>query len=392
MKKRIAIVNQRYGKEVVGGSEYYTRLIAERLNQRYDVEVLTTRAMDHQTWENVYPEGEQMVDQIRVRRFTVEKTRDMRSFIKVNAQTIGNKKRTREDEEKWLEAQGPYCPQFLTYLKTHKDEYDIIIFVTYLYYLTAKGMQEVAEKSILIPTAHDEPLIYFSIYDEVFCSPRAIVFLTHEERAFVHRLFCNERIPNDVMGVGIDRPERVDAAHFREKFHIDGDYLIYVGRIETGKKCDWMLKYFRQYKKRHRGKLKLVLMGKALIDIPKDPDIICLGFVSEQDKFDGVAGAKALILPSAFESLSISVLEAMSIGTPVIVNGVCEVLKGHCIKSNAGLYYRDYFEFEGCVNYMLAHPEQVAQMQENAKQYVHDHYRWDVIMQQFDRIIETVTD
>ena len=131
-------------------------------------------------------------------------------------------------------------------------------------------------------------------------------------------------------------------------------------------------------------------MGKAVCDIPKSPDIISLGFVSEEDKFDGIKGAKALILPSKFESLSISVLEAMTLSVPVIVNGICDVLKGHCVKSNGGLYYKNYFEFEGCINYMMEHPEEYAIMCKNARKYVEDYFQWDDIMKKFDSIIERV--
>ena len=392
MKKRIAIVNQRYGKEVIGGSEYYTRLIAERLKDRYEIEILTTRAKDHETWANEYPAGLQQVDGIPVRRFSTEKERKISQFGPINAQVCLGDRRTREQEEFWLKEQGPLVPSLITYIREHKDDYDAFVFVTYLYYPTVLGLKEVAHKSILIPTAHEEPPIHFSIYRDVFIGPRAFVFLTDEERELVHHLFGNEAVEHEVAGVGIDVPHDVNAARFRNKHNIASPYVTYVGRIENGKGCEWLIKYFVEYKKRNPGELKLVLMGKKLIDIHKDPDIVCLGFVSEQDKFDGMAGAEALLLPSAFESLSISVLEAMSVGTPVIVNGVCEVLKGHCHKSNAGLYYTDYFEFEGCVNYLLSHPQESAQMRENARQYVHDHYRWDVIMRQFDRIIQTVTE
>ena len=129
-------------------------------------------------------------------------------------------------------------------------------------------------------------------------------------------------------------------------------------------------------------------MGKSVIDVPKHPDIINLGFVSEEEKYNGISGAKALILPSKFESLSISVLEALSIRTPIIVDGECEVLKGHCVKSNAGLYYRNYFEFEGCLNYMLNNPTKAAEMGENGKKYVDNNYTWDVIVEKFRIMIE----
>ena len=74
-KKRIAIINQRYGEEVNGGSEYYTKKLAEHLKDRYEIEVLTTTARDYDTWKPFYEEGETVVNGVAVRRFHVEKPR-----------------------------------------------------------------------------------------------------------------------------------------------------------------------------------------------------------------------------------------------------------------------------------------------------------------------------
>lgn len=392
--KRIALVNQRYGLEVNGGSEYYTRLIAERLTSHYQVDVITTKALEYTTWENHYTADEEILNDVRVLRFPVKHPR-AKDFNECNGsylQALSDGKPDPAKEAVWFEKQGPYCPAAIDYIRAHKNDYDAFIFVTYLYYLTVMGMPEVKEKAIFIPTAHEEPFIHFKTYETLFTLPKAYIFLTDEEKELVQGLFHTEHIPCDVMGTGVDIPEKPDALRFREKYGITDDYLIYVGRIDEGKDCPRLFQYFLEYKGRHpESRLKLVLMGKPACMIPRHGDIISLGFVSEEDKFDGISGAKALVLPSKFESLSISVLEAMALHVPVIVNGVCEVLKGHCQKSNAGLYYYDYLEFEGIVDYLFSHPTEYAAMCENARCYIDQYYDWNVIMEKFRAVIGEVT-
>ena len=390
--KRIALVNQRYGLEVNGGSEYYTRLIAERLTGEFEVDVITTKALEYTTWENYYTADEEEINGVRVLRFSVDKPR-AKDFSEFSGKYLnsGSENYNTGTEEKWFEKQGPYSPAAIDYIRKNKDNYDVFIFVTYLYYLTVKGLPEVAEKSILIPTAHDEPYIHFKTYESFFRLPRVFVFLTDEEKALVQGLFDCRDIPCRVMGTGVEVPCEPDEAGFRSKFGIEGDYIIYVGRIDEGKCCPELFRYFTEYKKRRPGSgLKLVLMGKPVCEIPADSDIISLGFVSEEDKFSGIAGAKCLVLPSRFESLSISVLEAMTLSVPVIVNGGCEVLKGHCVKSNGGLYYTSYFEFEGILDYMFSHESEYSLMCRNAKAYVDENYRWETIIHNFSGMIHKI--
>ena len=388
--KRIALVNQRYGLEVNGGSEYYTRLIAERLTDSFEVDVITTKALEYTTWADYYEKDEEVINGVRVLRFPVAKKR-ARHFGRYNKKFLRSKKHTTEEERVWFEKQGPYSPAAVDYIRANKDKYDVFIFVTYLYYLTVTGLPEVAEKTVFIPTAHEEPYIHFKTFEKLFTLPSAYIFLTDEEKALVQGLFHCEDIPCRVMGTGVEVNCEPDAAAFRKKFGIDGDYVIYVGRIDEGKNCPAMFRYFLEYKKRRpESRLKLVLMGKQVCDIPKDKDIISLGFVSEEDKFSGIAGAKCLWLPSNFESLSISVLEAMTLSVPVIVNGVCEVLKGHCIKSNGGLYYTSYFEFEGILDYIFSHDREYEVMCRNAKDYIDKNYCWDVIMKSFKEVIDSI--
>lgn len=387
-KKKIALVNQRYGPEVNGGSEYYTRQLAEHLIDRYDVEILTTKALNYDTWENYYTEDIEEINGVRVRRFDVDKKRSVWG-MRINGRIRRYFPRLREQAElRWVEAQGPCSTGLINYIESNKDNYDVFIFVTYLYYSTAVGLEKVADKAILVPTAHDEPYIYFDIYRHIFEKAAGLIYLTPEEKDFVEKLFDVKNKPNVVSGSGVELPADINDDRYREKFNITDDYIIYVGRIDLEKGCKEMFEAFLQYKKQYPDdRTKLVLMGKAMIDIPKHNDIVYQGFVSEADKFDGISGAKALWLPSKYESLSIAVLEAMSLGVPVMVNGECEVLKGHCIRSGAGVYYTSTKEALEKLRQLMTSDEEMA---DKARQYIQENYQWENIVTGICEVMETI--
>lgn len=391
--KRIALVNQRYGMEVNGGSEYYTRLLAKQLSKSFQVEVLTTTALSYEKWDNYYEAGTEQIDDITVRRFRVEKPRAVYTQRAVGKLLNKTHFKSRFFNRLWVDAQGPYAPGLIQYIEDKKEEYDIFIFVTYLYYSTVYGMPKVREKAIFIPTAHDEYCIYYDIYKELFSMPKGIVFLTEEEKQFVHTTFKNDEIPHIVAGAGVEVPSEVKAERFREKYQIQGRYLIYTGRVDENKGCGQMFQAYLEYKAKSKKPLELVVVGQKFMDIPSEESIHYLGFVSEEDKFDAIAGAEALWLPSEFESLSISVLEAMAMSRPVLVNGKCEVLKGHCVKSNGGFSYDN---FSQAVNYLEwfekkdSNKKQYQDMCQGAAEYIREYYSWESIMDSFQKLTEKI--
>lgn len=389
-KKKICLVVQRYGLEINGGAEQHCRMLAERMLPFYDVEVLTTKAVDYMTWADEYTEDLEVLNGVKVRRFSVVKTRDKETFDEVNYRFHNNMLK-RSEEQEWMDKQGPYVPNMISYIREHKNDYEAFLFFTYLYYPTAMGIKEVYDKAIVFSLAHDEPYLQMKIFDDVFLKPRAFFFNTEEERRLVRRKYRNYSVPYMIGGVGVDIPEHVDGEAFKKKYGLD-NYIVYVGRIDEGKNCSEMFEYFERYKKSHPGDVKLVLMGKAVIPVPKRKDIVELGFVSDEDKFNGMAGAEFLLLPSKFESLSMVVLESFGVKTPVLVNGECEVLKAHCRKSHGGYYYTSYNDFEIKVGKLLSDNDLRRKMGQRGAIYLKKNYQWDLICRKLSYLIESITE
>lgn len=386
MKEKIAFVVQRYGLEVNGGAELHCRQLAEKLSKYYDVDVLTTCALDYVTWKNHYNQGIETINNVTVRRFKVDKERNINKFNKLSEKVLNNPDGNYEDNIEWMNAQGPICNGLLEYLDENEVQYKKIIFMTYLYWTTFWALQKHPSKSILIPTAHDEPPIYLNIFKEFFNKPKFIAFNTIDEQKFVHKLFENEHIASDIFGVGVEVPESLQEINIHKRFNFEGDYILYIGRIDESKGCGELFKYFIRYIKETGRDLKLVLMGKPVMSIPKHKNIISLGFVSDEEKFNGIKQANLVVVPSKYESLSMVVLESLKLGEPVVVNGQCSVLKTHCLRSNAGLYYENYYEFKEIVDFMNNNKLCDA-MGRNGINYVDNNYNWTSIIEKFKQQI-----
>lgn len=388
---KLAFVVQRYGLEVNGGAELLCRQVAEHLSKSFDVEVLTTCAVDYITWKNEYPPGKQMLNGLTIWRFPVDKPRDILKFNNFSKKIFGDIDHGEDDEIEWMKLQGPYSPQLFDFIRAKRDAYDYFIFFTYLYCTTFFGLPLVKDKAILVPTAHDEPPIYLNIFNKIFISPKAICYNTEEERRFVNKKFNNHHILNDVIGVGFDVPKELSPNAFRDKYKVSYKFLTYIGRIDESKGCGELFDYFTRYKEEKKTDLKLILLGKSAMEIPENSDIISLGFISEEDKFDEIAASDLMIMPSKYESFSMVLMEAWGCKKAVLVNGRCDVLKGHCLRSNGGLWYEDYEEFKECLDLLISDDQLRSKMEENGKRYVEENYSWPKIEEKYIRLIDTLS-
>lgn len=384
---KLAFVVQRYGLEVNGGAEYHCRLIAESLSNYFDVEVITTCALDYMTWDNYYPEGKDVINGIIVWRFPLDAPRDVEKFNAFSQKTFFQP-HTREDEIEWMKLQGPYSTKLLDFIKKQKDSYDFFIFFTYLYCTTFFGLPLAKGKAILVPTAHDELPIHLTIFKEIFKTPIAIVYNTYDEKKFVNSLFNNDNIPSDVVGVWVQPPKNISAEDFRSKYDSRYKFILYIGRVDESKGCKDLFKYFLKYKHETNSDVKLVLLGKSVTAIPQDDDIIPLGFVSETDKYNAILASELLVMPSKYESLSMVLLEGWICKKPCLVNSESTVLKSQCIKSNGGLWYKNYSEFKESLDLLLTDEELRRKLGENGKKFVEKNYSQEVINKKYLCMLE----
>jgi glycosyltransferase involved in cell wall biosynthesis len=270
------------------------------------------------------------------------------------------------------------------------DAFDWFIFFSYRYYHAFHGARAVASKAVLVPTAERDAAIGLGIFPPVFRGVRALMFNSLEERAMIQHVAGQRDLPGVVVGIGSEVPEHPEADRFRQRFGINGPFAIYVGRIDENKGCKELFAYFRRFSRQMPGNLHLVLIGKSLLPVPSDPRVHHLGFLTDEDKFDAMAAADVLVMPSYYESLSMVALEAWALGKPVLANAKCDVLKGQALRSNAALFYDSYGEFAEALYSITSSTSLGSALGQNGREYFQTHYAWPVIerkyLETFDRL------
>jgi glycosyltransferase involved in cell wall biosynthesis len=394
-------VVHRFGADIAGGSEGHCRLIAEHLAARHDVTILTTCAKDHITWRNHYPAGETLVPAVapkpgsgdegtgslRVIRFPVARERNMRRFMDLS-DLIAADRATLDEQEEWFRENGPDAPALLEHLRQHGGGYDRVLFWAYRYAGSYFGLPLVADRAVLVPTAEDDPLIHADVLAAFFARPKGFLFLTPEEETLVAPQAPAGR-PSAIIGSGLDRPPDVIDTAPLAPLRLGDPFVLYLGRIDPNKGCAVLLRHFTRYAAANSG-VQLVMAGPASMPIPDHPRIRALGFVDEPTREALLHAARALIMPSPYESLSMVLLEAWNHGLPALVNARCKVLRGQVERADGGLYYGNAVEFGAGLDYLLGHPDVARQLGSQGLRYVDREYRWPVVVDKIEALLRAV--
>ncbi|MGL4994156.1 MAG: glycosyltransferase family 4 protein [Bacteroidales bacterium] len=412
LREKIAFVVIRYGKEVNGGAEVHCRLLAERLTPYYDVEVLTTNMRDLYNIEDSFEPGVEILENVMVRRFKVDPIQDSDSKLWRRIKR-GTKLRRffhrigilryfatckwltnwgNNYEHVFLKSNNSYSSELLTFIDENREDYKAFVFLTYLYPLAKYGIKLVPEKSIFIPTAHDESALFMATNYDIFCSPtQYIAFNTAAEQRLCESIFGDRIASSGIVGTGVEVVEPSDLKEVRMKYSLPEEYILYVGRVDSGK-INSLIPYFLKYKSIYPNKpIKLVLTGGVTKSTPKvdHPDVIYTGFVSDEDKTAIIDGATVVVNPSKYESLSLILLEALSRRKAMLVNADCEVMNEHVRVSGGAVFsYKGESDFIIKLHTLLSDKVLRWRLGELGEIYVRKNYSWDVVIDKFRSLID----
>ena len=394
---RVAIVVQRCHEDIVGGSETLAWHYAQLLRDSYEVDLLTTTAVDTSVWANTLAEGPEIKDEVRIVRFPVTigrseywsglQTRLHEAFnppFVPGGNHNGALPKTRWTialQEDFIRHQGPYSESLFQFIRKNWRDYRALIFITYLYPTTYFGLQQLpAGRALFAPTLHDELPAYLPVYKYSARRALELIWLTAAESQVGQKLWGD--LPGRIVSMAID-------SEIREPQRMPVPYLLYSGRVDPNKGCRELFDYFLTFKKNHPGKLRLIITGIDDIPIPEHEDIEFKGFVSAEEKFRLMAGATLFVIPSPNESFSIVTLEAMAQKTPVLANSASTVLADHIKNSGAGSVYGDYQSFARALDQLSENEELLTKMGNLGREYVLSRYGTETVRQALIAAIES---
>lgn len=392
--RKIGFVIPWYGENIPGGAENAFRDITTKLfEDGVELEIITTCVEQFGSdWSvNFHKPGlTKNSIGIPVRRFLADE-RDAEAFDRVNLKICQGQSITRTEEEVFMQEMVNSRAMY-DYLQEQENDYEMFVGIPYMFGPVYQVAKMFPKKTLLIPCFHDEGYAYMEVFKECYSRIGGMFFNAKPEADLAKRLYGLDGVIQCTAGLGMDVSISGDAAAFRKKFQIEAPFILYAGRKDKLKNIDTLISFFCIYKKRNPGPLKLVLIGGGTVEIPAgfEKEIIDLGFVDVQDKYDAYAAAELLCQPSHNESFSYVIMESWLMGRPVLVHADCAVTKNFAVSSKGGLYFKTYGEFEGCVNYIRMNRDKAAKMGANGGKFVRDNFGWSTVLGKYHQVFAQI--
>jgi glycosyltransferase involved in cell wall biosynthesis len=201
-------------------------------------------------------------------------------------------------------------------------------------------------------------------------------------------------LPNAIDRVHVNKD---DLNSFLKNKNLAGKkYILFMGRLNKIKGIDLLVEAFCQLKQ-ELNEFDLVIAGtdegmlpeleKVAKDAGLKEKIHFLGFLGGKDKFLAYKGAEFLAIPSRHEAMSIVLLEAGILGTPVLLTDQCGLnelknFKGTKIVSPSVNGIK-----EGLI-YFDSKKDQFDKMGALLEDYVEEHYLWERMILKYVKLFK----
>lgn len=392
----LAFVVQRYGKEIIGGAEHLARQIAEQITaHHHNVTIYTTTAQSYRSWENAYPQTSSYENGVLVKRFHSKIKRHPALFslihgiLKIYLKLVPFFGSFKAFEKLWLILQGPYCPNLVLDLKQNAKNYDRIVFFTYLYYPTVVGLHQIQHSHIiLVPSAHDEPAIYLPFIQKAMNLAHQIFYNTEEESYILEKIIENFKQKSLQVGIGINFEKQKGKENNFSHQLPSRPFLLYLGRLTRAKGLELLFSGYLAFTELFNEKPPLLVLAGELekdLLLPENENIIFLNKVTEDLKEQLLEKCLFLVHPSAFESLSLSLLEAIYFQKPALLNQACNVFCGFNARLPKSLFlFKDEKDFAKKAFYLLETINKkdldLQEALKNAKIWLQKTYSWQNVL------------
>lgn len=377
---RLGFVLPRFGPNIVGGAELLSWRLAERLAEEgHAVEILTTCALDHHTWQNVLPAGTEHIDKLLVRRFETD-PRNLGAFAELEHAIVSGYPLSRNEEIIWLR-NGVSSKAMEDYLRSSEHLYDMLLPAPYLFGTTYFCFDALPAKTFLIPCLHNEPYAYLNVVREMLTGAAGIFFNSPPE-AEVARNLVGGIARHTHVGMGFEADPKVNETDFLRRYGLEKPLILYVGRREAGKNTALLSKYFTRYRERRRSDATLLFVGSG-DPLPPGAGLVEIEKFNWKDRSALYRAADVFCQPSINESFSIVLMQAWLARRPAIVNAECHVTRYHCEESNGGLWFKTYAEFEEVLDRLLDGSELRDAMGLSGQRYVLREYSWEAVLKRF---------
>jgi glycosyltransferase involved in cell wall biosynthesis len=389
---RVLFVVQRYGLEINGGAEQHCRWLAEGLATRgHQVTVATSCATNYMTWRNELPPGISRINGVDVIRFPSSEERDVEQFNALSKRVLGVSS-SMEEQRSWLRLQGPAVDDLRPWLQQQRNNFDIAIIFTYLYYTAQIAIEELSGHLPLVmhATAHDEPPFFLGSIQNYLRQINLFLCSTDEEADLIS-LTVGDSAKCKVVGIGVSlsQPTSLNATLLRLKAPLR-PYFLVLGRIDESKGVLEACEYFREFSKGLGSYPHLLLVGENVAGLVNDESTSIVGYVSDVEKSTLIHGAIALIQPSRLESFSLVLHEAWLAQTPTLVHGGCAPTKNQTLRSNGGLVYNDQDSFSTSARRMLTSHELRLRLGRQGRAFVLNRYQPATVLERIDSILSTM--